>query len=158
MMTHQIVPCQPPFRPGLWYDIDMSTPAGAVAPYTIPGEVVTPAAVVGPLAFPAHAFLNTLRSVISRSGAFHGEDELRSALSSVDNYEKAILKNDHKHVLTEDDHAPYEDVSLRIPPRTGNAPVPIGAPAIDYNRLAAALMAAGFGKQAEEGNTESESA
>lgn len=152
MMTHKLAPCQAPYSPALWYDMDMSTPAGALAPTVIPGEVVTPAAVVGPLAFPAHAFLNTVRSVITRSGAFHGEDELRSALASVDSYEKAILKNDHKHVLSEDDHAPFEDVSLRTPPRNGGVPVPTGAPAIDYNRLAAALMAAGFGQQAEEGN------
>lgn len=138
----------------MWYDIGMSTPAGAPAPYTIPGELVTPAAIVGPLAFPAHAFLNTMRQVISKSAVFHSEDELNAALQSVTNYEKAILKNDHQHVLSEEDHAPREDVSKRIPPRGSYAPVPTGAPAIDYNRLAAALMAAGFGQQAEEGPAE----
>jgi hypothetical protein len=139
----------------MWYDNDMSTPAGALSPTVIPGEVVTPAAVVGPLAFPGHAFFNTVRHVITRSGTFHGEDELKNALHSVDAYEKAILKADHKHVQSEDDFAPHEDVSLRVPPRTGYAPVPTGAPAIDYNRLAAALMAAGFGQQnQEEGPTE----
>lgn len=140
----------------MWYDIAMSTPAGALAPTTIPGEVVTPAAVVGPLAFPAHDFLATVKTLIHRSGAFHNEDDLKDALASVDNYERAVLKSDHQHVVSEGDAAPHEDVTMREAPRTGSVPVPSNAPQIDYSRLAQALMAAGFGQApaAEEGKSE----
>lgn len=124
----------------------MSTPAGALAPTVIPGEVVTPAAVVGPQAFPTHNYLNVMRDLV-RGRVFHNEEDVRTALATIDTYEKRLLSSDHQHVLSEDDAAPHEDVSQRIPPR-GAPVVPSSAPAIDYNKLAAALMAAGFGQQA----------
>lgn len=124
----------------------MSTPAGALAPTVIPGEVVTPAAVVGPQAFPTHNFLNVIRDLVS-GRVYHNEDDLKAALDTVNVYEKRLLSSDHQHVLSEFDAAPHEDVSQRIPPR-GAPIVPAAAPAIDYNKLAAALMAAGFGQQA----------
>jgi hypothetical protein len=127
------------------YHIAMSTPAGALAP-TIQGDVVAPSAVVGPLAFPAHNFLNVIRDVIHRGNVYHSEDDLKSALATVDDFERRFISNDHQHVVGEDDAAPHEDVSARIPPRGGYAPVPSTAPVIDYNKLAAALMAAGFGQ------------
>lgn len=129
------------------YHIAMSTPTGALAPTVIPGEVVAPAAVIGPNAFPTHNYLNVVRDLVS-GRKYHNEDDVRTALAAVDEYEKRMLAADHRHVLSEDDAAPHEDVSQRIPPR-GSAPVvPATAPAIDYNKLAAALMAAGFGQQA----------
>lgn len=128
------------------YHIAMSTPAGALAPTVIPGEVITPAAVVGPQAFPTHAFLNVVRDLI-HGHVYHNEEDLKAALETVNVYEKRLLQSDHQHVLSEDDPAPHEDVTQRIPPR-GAAPVVPAGPAIDYNKLAAALMAAGFGQQA----------
>lgn len=131
----------------------MATPAPGTATQAVTqyvpalqGEVLTPDAVVDPIAFPAHDFFNVIKDVIHRASVFHDEDDLKKAMNAVDVFEKRFLKNDHQHVTSEDDRAPHEDVSQRIPPQTGAVTVPAGAPAIDYNKLAQALMAAGFGQ------------
>lgn len=117
----------------------MSTPV-------IQGQVVQarqPDAVLDPISTAAHDFGNVAKALVTRSGAFHNESELQKAHSAIDSFVKFITpQKDRTHVITEDDQAPVEDVSRRIPPNsTGQAVVHAG-PQIDYNKLAAALIAA----------------
>jgi hypothetical protein len=118
----------------------MSTPAGALAPHTIPGEIVTPDAVLDPKSIPAHDFFNVMRDIVHRT-TYHHESEKNAALDAVDAFESRFVPvQDRKYVQLETDYAGREDVSQRTPPQVGTLPVPAG-PAIDYNRLAAAIVA-----------------
>lgn len=119
----------------------MSTPAGALAPHTIPGEVVTPDAVLDPKSVPAHNFFNVLRDLVHRT-TYHDEGQKHAALDALDAFEQRFVPvQDRKYVVLDTDYAGREDVSKRIPPQVGTTPVPVAGPAIDYNRLAAAIVA-----------------
>lgn len=108
----------------------------------IPGQVITPDAVLDPMSMAAHAFCNVVRDLVFRSPVYHTESDRHAALDAVDAFERRMVPSqDRQHVLSEDDPAPREDVSQRVPPRVGAMPVPVG-PAIDYAALAKALVAA----------------
>lgn len=68
------------------------------------------------------------------------EGSVDTAITAVDEFEKHILTGGHSSVVTEEDPAPKEDVSQRRAPQTGTAVVPASGPALDYNRLAAAIL------------------
>lgn len=120
----------------------MSTPSGAVAPYTIPGEVVQPDAVLDPQSVPAHNFFNTIRDLVLRA-AYHTENEKHAALNAVDAFEhRFIPSQDRRHVVAETDHAGREDVSQRKPPGGAAVVVPPSAPQLDYGMLARAILQA----------------
>jgi hypothetical protein len=119
----------------------MSTSTGAVAPHTIPGEIVTPDAVLDPKSVPAHNFFNVMRDLIGMT-PYHTEGQKNKALDAVDAFENRFVPvQDRQHVLTETDPAGREDVSLRPVPANSGFPAPVAGPAIDYNRLAAAIVA-----------------
>ena len=130
----------------------MTTQPGGYAPATvIQGEVITPSAVLDPKSMPAHNFAEVIRHLISRvPGVYKAEADMQTALDAVDAFERSFVPmQDRKHVVQETDMAGREDVSKRIPPRTGYAPVPAAGPAIDYNALAKAILAAQQQMQAE---------
>jgi hypothetical protein len=127
----------------------MSTDAGAVAPYQ--GKVVEPAQVTSPEANLTHQFCNVVRHLITHSGAYRNEADETRHLDVVNRYEQSSVGGALRHLLSEDDHAPREDVSQRVPaPGQNVQAVPVAAaPQIDYGRLAAAILAAQ--KQDQEG-------
>lgn len=87
-----------------------------------------------------HQFFNVLRHVV-RHVPFVNEDELHTALELVDSFEQRNLSVPVSHVITNDDVAKREDVRLRQAPHIGSALVPVSGPPLDYNKLAAALLA-----------------
>lgn len=124
-----------------------STDAGQVQPYapqTVSGEVVQPTHVASAQANLAHQFLGVIRHLILHSGAYHNEAEQTEHLAVVQRYEEVNSSAaDRRHLQSEDDHAPREDVSQRVPP-AGSAGTPAvvpAGPAIDYNALARAIVA-----------------
>jgi hypothetical protein len=108
-------------------------------PVAIEGKVLPPA--VSPDADAGHGFVNVVRKLAHIPTAFHSEDERLAALDALTTYERSILGSAHAGVIQETDHAPVEDVSLRVPP--GGAPMPVvTGPTIDYDKLAAAIVRA----------------
>lgn len=89
----------------------------------------------------AHKFFNVVRNLLHSSHAFHSESDLDEALNSVNAFERHFLAGPLSRQVSEDDRAPKEDVTQRVPPPTGAVVVPPSAgPAIDYNKLAAAMF------------------
>lgn len=107
----------------------------------IRGDVLAPTAMTAPESSSAHGYYNVIRDLIRRVG-YHNENQVLTALQAVDAHEKhQVSQGDLRLLANENEPAPYEDVSKRTPPAGYVAPVPAG-PAIDYNALAAALVAA----------------
>lgn len=123
----------------------MTTAAGAVAPtQPVQGVVLRPGTndLINPESTATHRFLTVIEDLV-RGHAYHSEQQKLDALSAVDAFRRhAVDSADRHRVVTEDDAAPVEDVRLRVAPGGAPAVVPAGAPAIDYNALAAALIAA----------------
>lgn len=125
----------------------MSTPAGAaVAPYqpgVISGDVVQPARVISPRTAAARALSAVLKTVVSASTAFRSESDVLDALSAIDKFAEAFADQPLSHAVQETDPAKTEDVSKRKPP-AGSVPASPATPVpvIDYNALAAAMIAA----------------
>lgn len=121
---------------------------GAVA-----GEVITPrpAATANAQQSAVYKFGELMKGVLHRSvGVFHNEADLLDALNIVDAFVKTFVPASVANVLsTGEQMAPREDVSLRIPPNQGHAPVP-AAPGLDYDKLAAAILRVQQAQQAQE--------
>src|SRR5215469_8102803 len=121
--------------------------AGGVQPYsppTLPGAVLTPTQVVSAQANLAHQFFNVVRHLIEHAGAYRNESTQTDHLAVVQRYENALTSPaERRQLLSEDDRAPREDVTQRTPfPGSGGVPaVAPAAAAIDYNKLAAAIVA-----------------
>jgi hypothetical protein len=115
----------------------------------IQGTVVPAPHVSAPHSYAARDFFETIRDLIHRAG-FHNESEVQSAISAVDGYEKHVIGGDLPHVASETDRAPVEDVTLRVPLQPG-LPAVAPAQAIDYARLAAAIVAAQAAQAASGG-------
>lgn len=126
-----------------WYDVPMSEqPSGALTPTysTEPAQWVNPSRVIDAQSVVAHNFFNTLREITRNYRHWPTENHKLAAIESVNAYEKHTLNGRVSDVVTEDDHAPVEDVSKRRPPPGSGLPVNVvQGPAIDYNKLAAAL-------------------
>lgn len=129
----------------------MSMQPGGYAPAVIQGEVISPAAVLDPKSMPAHNFAEVLRHLITKvPGVYKVEADMLRALDAVDAFERSMVpQQDRRHVVQETDMAGREDVSKRVPPMVGTAPVPAAGPAIDYNALAKAIIAAQQQMQSE---------
>lgn len=112
----------------------MSTPAGAVAPFqgAVTGQVVDRKSET------THNFLNVVRKLIRDSNVYRSEQGLLDALAAVDSYSRSVLASDHVRVLTENDHAPVEDVRTRVAQGGFPAAVP-STVQIDYRQLAQAM-------------------
>jgi hypothetical protein len=116
---------------------------GAVQSYspgTLSGEVVQPTSIASAQDNLGHQFFQVLRHLILHSGAYHNETDQTAHLAVVSRYENALGGS---NMVSEDDHAPREDVNERIAPQGQNvrqAPV-AASPAIDYAQLARAIVA-----------------
>jgi hypothetical protein len=125
----------------------MSQPTGAVEPRTtsqpVQGSVITPTGSIAAASVTAHDFFNVLRQVVTASPAFTSEADLLKAVTALTSHEKqTVAQSDQRQVLRETDLAPVEDVSKRVAANNGlPAPVATG-PAIDYGKLAQAIVAA----------------
>jgi hypothetical protein len=120
----------------------MSTPAGADVPYT-QGSVLEPSATVDGHSFAAHDYFNMIRQLIDGSTAFRTEDARLKAHEIALKFEKHTVKPaDQKHVVSETDVAPIEDVRLRKPPAGFPVAPTVVGPPIDYALLAQAIVAA----------------
>jgi hypothetical protein len=125
----------------------MTTPQGpilALPPSAVQSAgVVTPTAIVDAHSTAAHDFFNVVRDLVKGARVYFDESTLGQALNVVDTFERRYIKPEMHRLVTKDtDDAKREDVTERIPPRTGYAPVPAAAPQIDYNLLARAIIQA----------------
>lgn len=124
----------------------LGAPPQVVQGSVVPATVVSASAIIDPLVKPAHAFFDVVRELVHRIG-YHNEADLSAALDVVDTFEKRYLRENHQHVVSDDNLAAREDVTQRVPPRGGTYNPPVNIPQIDYAQLAQAILAAQ--KQAE---------
>jgi hypothetical protein len=112
----------------------------------IEGAVTQPTAIAnGQQSAVAHLG-EVIKDLIHRSGTYLTESALHDAENVVTAWVNAHVPGSAMRALaTGDERAAPEDVSLRVPPG-GLIARPPAAPPIDYDRLAAALMARGFGQ------------
>lgn len=89
----------------------------------------------------AHGFFNVIRDLLTASNLYHNEGALGAAIEAVTAFEKHILEGSHRSVIQEHDVAPKEDVSQRVAPQVGTAVAVPSSTGLDYNRLAAAIVA-----------------
>lgn len=131
----------------------MTNLPGAVAPYpasdppsvlsgqVVSGPVITPSAVAGPKAAAVHALGEVLKTMIHMSHYFATENLQDAALVTVDKFVGAFTTSSELSAIkTGDERAAKEDVTKRIPPG-GAMQMPSNAPAIDYMKLAEAIVA-----------------
>lgn len=126
----------------------MTVTPGVLSPaYTatqpVAGTVVQPTAIAGPKPSAVVALGELLKDVLHKTGVFHHESQLDSAMNVIDDFVRAFATPaELRAVLTGEQRAAKEDVSLREPPggRVQVVHAPAG-PAIDYERLAAAIHA-----------------
>jgi hypothetical protein len=132
----------------------MSTPASAaVAPYegalAADKSVVTPSAVSGPKASAIFQLGEVLKTVIHRTQTFAGEADMDNAMNVIDSFVHAFVpSHEMMALMTGDQRAAKEDVSLRTPPGGAVANVVTG-PVLDYSKLAQAILAEQRKYQAE---------
>lgn len=131
----------------------MNETAGAVAPrqgQPVQGYVLRPGTndTIPAEATATHSFLSAIEGLIRRV-TYHSEQDRLDALTAVAGYRKHALGTHASRVVGEDEPAPVEDARLRRAPGQPGQPVPaLGAPVIDYNALAAALIAQQQAQQA----------
>jgi hypothetical protein len=116
----------------------------ALAP-AIAGEVVQPSAMISGKDEALHSFAGVIRDLVLRGGAYHTENDQDAALNSVSKYVAASLAPSVMAALNNEHPgaAAKEDVTQRVPPSgIFIAPVPVNNQPIDYNKLAAAIVAA----------------
>lgn len=120
----------------------MTTPAVPDSGHYLQGTLVPSAADTIPAAdVKTHAFFNILRDVVGGLHVYPSEGALDSALNAITEFERTLLSGPIHRVVQETDLAPKEDVTKRIPPQVGMNVAPVAGPAIDYNKLAAAIVA-----------------
>lgn len=117
----------------------MSTPTLAIQ-----GEVVQPSAVASPQAAAAFNLGQVLKEIIHAiPAAFSSENQVLAAFTAIDDFIKAFVTRSALPALADGtQRAPMEDVSKRIPPAGTAFSVPTNIPAIDYDKLAAAMVRA----------------
>lgn len=94
----------------------------------------------GPEVTTVHNLCNVLRHLVHNSSAYHTEGAQDEALRHIAQFEKHASGRNY---TTEWDRAAKEDVSLRRAPQTGlNVPAAPPPAQLDYDRLAAAILAA----------------
>lgn len=135
----------------------MSTPGGAVAPYT-PGSapvtaVVEPSAITSGKSTAVFRLGQVLKTVIHNSRAFASENDVDAAISAVDSFVGAFIPGgEMAALLTDGVRAAKEDVSQRVAP--GMTRQVVGGPVLDYQLLAQAILAEQKRLQLGDGNTE----
>jgi hypothetical protein len=122
----------------------MTMQAGLAPRSVVTGQVVEPTAYVDPKSVTVHSLADVLRTLVHRSvGAFHTEADQDKAMKAINDWERQQLNASSLRALLEENpgRAEKEDVSLRIPPNNV-APTAVQGQPIDYNKLAAAIVAA----------------
>jgi hypothetical protein len=138
-MTVQPEGSNPPYAPG-----NSSPPAPYVPPAQViePARVVTPTAVATGKSSAVHDMGQVLKHLISNSHYFPNENAVDEAMNTVDRFVNSFVPaQEFKALLDGTERAAKEDVTKRTPPG-GPMPVLQAAPAIDYDKLATALLAA----------------
>lgn len=108
-----------------------------------PDRPIEPSAVAKQVPSAAFAIGQVLRDLIHSSGAFKSENQILEAYKAVDTFMKAFIPASALPALmTGDERAPVEDVSKRIPPQGIAFSTPTNVPAIDYDKLALAMVRA----------------
>lgn len=130
----------------------MSTPGGAVAPYDASAGAVSPSGYIKPQSVAVAKFAQVMRDILGVVQVYHNEADLDQAHRTITEYIKQMTDPaDRSRLVSEGDQAPKEDVSERVPPTNrGPATAPAGFGPIDYNKLAAALVAAQQAQAAPE--------
>lgn len=108
----------------------MSTPA------LLTGSPVTPSRVIDAKTASVAGLGEVLKDLISRSGIFHSEAQVKAAHDAVDAFKRAFSTGDPE---VRDEHRATVSVPVDVPSIT-TAPAG-GAPVIDYNALARAIVA-----------------
>lgn len=134
----------------------MTTPAVAdksAAPPApvIQGKVSYPSAIAGQVPSAVYKFGQVLKEIIHAvPTAFSNENDLLAALTTLDDFVKAFVPVSNLAALADvAARAPIEDVSKRTPPAGVSYSIPSNTPAIDYDKLAAALVRAQMAIAAE---------
>jgi hypothetical protein len=131
----------------------MSTPGGAVAPYTQgsatppapvvydgPPPVVEPSAMSSAKSSAVFRLGQVLKTVIHNSRSFLSENDVDAAISVVDSFVGAFIPGGELAALvTGVERAAKEDVSQRVAP--GMTQQVMGGPVLDYQKLAQAILA-----------------
>lgn len=101
-----------------------------------------PSVMAGPVASAVFGLAQILKDVVHNGRVYTAENDVLNALNVIDSFANAFVKPSELPALaTGDERASVEDVSMRQPP-PGMPSVPINAPSIDYDKLAAALVRA----------------
>jgi hypothetical protein len=123
----------------------MSTPAGAIAPYQGPSDQA-PVATVEPTATSSgkssavFKLGEVLKTIIHNSRSFLSENDVDAAINVVDSFVGAFIPGGElPALLTGAERAAKEDVSQRVAP--GMTQQVMGGPALDYQKLAQAILA-----------------
>ena len=126
----------------------MTTPAladtGAKPAPVIQGKVSYPSAIAGQVPSAVFKFSQLIKELIhSVPTAFNNENDVLAALTTVDDFIKAFVPLSNLAALADvPARAPIEDVTKRTPPAGVSYSIPSNTPAIDYNKLAEAIVRA----------------
>lgn len=129
----------------------MTTPAVREDRAPVQGQVISPSAVANATQSAAFELGQVIKSLVNGSPhAFHSETDALAAHASIDRYVKAHVPVSARAALADGTQAaPFEDVSKRPAPASAGYLMPTpNAPAIDYDRLAAAIVRAQLAEQA----------
>jgi hypothetical protein len=108
----------------------------------VQGEVINPSATANAKESAHFSFAQVIKELIHAvPAAFPSENLQYQAVRVVDDYVKAHVSRSALPALADgNQRAPLEDVTQRIPPQGSGYIVPSSTPAIDYDRLAAAIV------------------
>jgi hypothetical protein len=117
----------------------------------VPGRVVSPAAISGQTPTAAFKLGQVLKEIIHAiPAAFPNENAVLAAVNDVDAFIKAFVPTSALPALaTGEQRAPVEDVAKRTPPQGVSYSIPTNVPAIDYDKLAMAMVKAQMALAAE---------
>lgn len=106
-------------------------------------EPISPTAIASGKSAGTVAFANVLKTVVSALPmAFHSENGVDAAHRAIDSYVNArVPASEMQALLTGDERAAKEDVSLRIPPGGVTSGQVLVGPVLDYGKLARAILA-----------------
>jgi hypothetical protein len=129
----------------------MTTPAVREDRAPVQGQVISPSAVANATQSAAFELGQVIKTLVAGSShAFHSENEVLDAHRKIDTYVRAHVPVSARAALADGTQtAPVEDVSKRPAPAGAGYIMPSpNAPAIDYDRLAAAIVRAQLAEQA----------
>lgn len=127
----------------------------------VQGRVSPPPAIASAVQSANYKFAQVMKEIIVASPhAFQSENQQLEALAAVDSFLSALVPNSARRALADiPARAPVEDVSKRVPPAGAGYSLPYaGNAAIDYDKLAAAIVRAQYAQANAEVATTDEPA